>query len=104
VTSFDLGSTAHECRVRLTRNGDFRTRLIQSPKEDPPDWPAGTNITLVIETQTFPFTIDGPNADLVIDKAVVNQMIEDRVTRAWLYYNSGDADEVWALGPVISSG
>jgi hypothetical protein len=104
VTTFNLGTDPHEVHVLLTRNGDFRTTLTQAPEEDPPDWAVGTTITLVLGTHSYPFTISGPDATLVIDKAVVNTLIEERITRAYLYYNEGTADEVWALGDVIARG
>lgn len=104
MTSFDLGSDPHTLRVLLTREGDFRTALTQVPKDNPPDWPVGTNITLKIGSHTYPFTIDGPDATLVIDKADVNSLIDERNTSAYLYYNEGTADEVWALGTVVARG
>lgn len=107
MTNFDLGFEPHEFRVLLTREGDFRTTLSQKPEtpgDDPPVWDPDTNITLKIGTESFSFTIDGTDANLVIDKADVNQLIEARVDRAWLYYNEGTADEVWAIGTVKSSG
>jgi hypothetical protein len=105
VSNVTLGYNPHTLKVLLIRDSDFHTTLIKAPTEDDPtpEWAPAT-ITLRIGTDDFPFTTSGDTAELVIDKALVNELIDARTRTARLYYKEGTADEVWALGEVESRG
>lgn len=100
MTKVTLGFTPHDLDVILTRGADFFTTI----KKKTGDWDPGVAITLVLGGTSFPFTIDGDDATLVIDKADVETVINARTTKAKVLYNQGSADVTWMMGDVISSG
>lgn len=101
MTTLLLGPDPGELALRLLRDADFDATLTLTDADGADlDFPDGDVVHLVIEAHDYPATMEGANATWHLDKADVNDLLDERVAAARVELRSGTATVPWFTGMV----
>lgn len=100
-----LGTDPERMTVHLSRDSDFDAVLESYTGSTPTDYPAGTAVTLEVDTSagvtTWTATVAGNTATFNVDEAAVNTLLDTAGPKeARLFYENGTDRSLWAFGPV----